>query len=581
MIAPLASNQSFRLREDSLWRLFYWTLLALVFAGAIWQRFKLPLDPIADPDTWGYLSPALRKLTGAEFGHSQGRNFLYPGFLYLVLRGFGDFRAIGVVQHLLGLAAGGLFLLTWRHLRVFVPASLVNPSLHNAFGLAGTAIYLLASDTIRIETQLRPEGVCAFLISINLYFVVQFVSCSFLEHRRTGAIVCGSATVLTSLLLASAKPSFWLAAIVVMVPFAVFFLRPNWVRQKIALGLGMALIASLVLRPEHILSRNDEESQTFLPTMLFVIHADLIRDQMAADLKENASLPYSTDWLERVYVALNSEIAKSKTNYPGHYPSLQFDPEYLWFDPSSITTQLRREFGSNISALCDFYRFYYWRTWQRRPFRALQKVARQFSIYYYPDCPAYAPMKIWPLMDVYERAVTSLDSEEYRKIARSLPALTDFMQRTKSLAKNAPASKQQPILRAALAHLAVSYMSLLLLALILSAIIFRKQARWRRLRWLAALVLFGSAYNAASCLEVAIVNSLEVHRYITVQMYATLLTQFLAFWLILEFALDITQRRIRLPAIRSRRRELSWRKTRALHACASREQTVSGRGSTP
>jgi hypothetical protein len=84
-------------------------------------------------------------------------------------------------------------------------------------------------------------------------------------------------------------------------------------------------------------------------------------------------------------------------------------------------------------------------------------------------------------------------------------------------------------------------MSLLVLALILSAIIFWKQARWRRLRWLAALVLFGSAYNAASCLEVAIVNSLEVHRYITVQMYATLLTQFLALWLIFEFALDIAQ----------------------------------------
>src|SRR5213079_953782 len=161
MIAQPASSESYRLRTDSLWWLFYWTLLALVFAGAIWQRFKLPLTPIADPDTWGYLSPALRKLTGAEFGHSQSRNFLYPGFLYFVLRCFGDFRAIGVVQHLLGLAAGGLFLLTWRHLRVFVPASLVNPSLHNAFGLAGTAIYLLASNTSRIETQLRPEGVCA------------------------------------------------------------------------------------------------------------------------------------------------------------------------------------------------------------------------------------------------------------------------------------------------------------------------------------------------------------------------------------------------------------------------------------
>ena len=207
-----------------------------------------------------------------------------------------------------------------------------------------------------------------FLISINLYFAVQFISCSFLEHRRTKRRRLRKRNCVDFTLAGIGETELWFAAIVVMVPVTAFFLRSNWVRQKIALGLGMVLIASLVLWPERILSRKDEASQTFLPTMLFVIHADLIRDQMAADLKENASLPYSTDWLERVYVALNSEIAKSETNYPGHYPSLQFDPEYLWFDPSSITTQLRREFGSNISALCDFYRFYYWRTWQRRPF---------------------------------------------------------------------------------------------------------------------------------------------------------------------------------------------------------------------
>ena len=52
--------------------------------------------PIVDPDFWGYLSPALRKLIGSEFGHTQGRNFLYPGFLYLLLRASGDFRAITI-----------------------------------------------------------------------------------------------------------------------------------------------------------------------------------------------------------------------------------------------------------------------------------------------------------------------------------------------------------------------------------------------------------------------------------------------------------------------------------------------------
>jgi hypothetical protein len=542
MIAQPASNQSSRPRTDSRWRLCYWTALALVFAWAVWQRFKLPLDPIADPDTWGYLSPALRKLTGAEFGHSQGRNFLYPGFLYLVLRCFGDFRAITIVQHLLGLAAGGFFLVTWRRIRAFVPKSLVNPSLHDALGLAGAAIYLFASDTIRIETQLRPEAVCAFLISVNLYFTAQFVYYSFFEQQRTAALVCGVGTAFTSLLLASVRPNFWFVTIVAMLPLAGFLVRQNWWQQKIALGVATILAAALLLWPEHILSRKDEESQTFLPTMLFVIHADLIRDQMAEDLRENARLPYSREWLEHVYATLNSEIAKSHTKNPHHYRSLNFDPEYLWFNPSSISTQLSREFGSNVSARCTFCRFYYWRTWQRRPLRALQKVARQFSIYYFPRCPAYTPMKFWPLTEVYERAVTSLDSEDYRKIAQSLPAFADFMQRTKSLAQNAPIGKQAPLLRKALADLAVSYLSLLSLTLILSVLVFWRQARWQRLRWLAAVVLFGCAYNAAGCLEVAIVNSLEVYRYITVQMYATLLTQFLALWLILEFALDLTKR---------------------------------------
>jgi hypothetical protein len=409
--------------------------------------------------------------------------------------------------------------------------------------LAGAAIYLLASETTRIETQLRPEGVCAFLISTNLYFTVQFIYCSFLEHRRTATLVYGIATVFSSLLLASAKPSFWFVAAVAMVPVAAFFARQNWWGEKTALSIATILVAALLLWPEQILSRKDEASQTFLPTMLFALHADLIRDQMAEDLKKNTRLPYSREWLERVYAALDSEIEKSRTKHPGDYPSLNFDPGYLWFDPSSIARQLSREFGNNVAARCAFYRFYYWRTWQRRPLRALQKVARQFSIYYFPKCPAYTPIKIWPLIDVYQRAVTSFDRHDYRGIAQFLPKLADFMQRTKSLAQDARVTKQPRLLCVVLTHLAISYLPVLLLTLILSAIIFWRQGRWRHLRWLAALVLFGCAYNAASCLEVAIVNSLDVHRYITVQMYATLLTQLLALWLIFEVALELRQQR--------------------------------------
>jgi len=460
----------------------------------------------------------------------------------LLLRATGDFRAITIAQHSLGIVAGGIFLLTWRCLRLFVPESLVNRSSHDALGLAGAAIYLFASDTIRVETQLRPEAVCGFLISINLYFTLQFVYCSFITQRRTTALLCGSASVLSSLLLASLRPSFWLMVIVVMVPVATFLLRRRWWPQKVGLAIATVMSGMLVLWPEFILSRQDEMSQTFLPTMLFVIHADLIRDQMVEDLEENARLPYSREWLEHVYAALNREIAKSQIKYPDHYRSLKFDPEYLWFEPGSTSTQLRREFGHNVAGLCAFYRFYYWRTWQHRPLRQLQKVARQFSIYYFPKCPAYSPMKIWPLLGPYQLAATCLSSvKDYRNISTSLPAAADYMSRTNALAQNAPAVEQPRLLRIALSVLSVSYLPWLLAALVLSVIIFWKSARWKHLRWLAALVLFGCAYNASSCLEGAIVNSLEVHRYITVQVYATLLTQFLVLWLILEFALDIRQ----------------------------------------
>src|SRR5947199_3854200 len=140
MIAQLASNQSCRPSNRSLWPVCYWTVIALLFAWAVWQRFKLPLDPIADPDTWGYLSPALRKLTGAKFGHTNSRNFIYPGFLFGLLRIFADFRAITIAQHFLGLLAGAVLLLAWRRARIFVLSPRIDRSGHALMALVGASM---------------------------------------------------------------------------------------------------------------------------------------------------------------------------------------------------------------------------------------------------------------------------------------------------------------------------------------------------------------------------------------------------------------------------------------------------------
>src|SRR6266478_2361565 len=181
-----------RPRPLQMFPLLYWIAVVCLFALAAWRRSSLPLDPVADPDTWGYLQPALQKLNGSDFVH-HGRNFIYPGFLFLLLRLFGDFRAITVAQHFLGLVAGGVLLLTWRRSRVFVPNPRVGRAWHDGLGLLATGIFLFASEPIHFETQIRPEGVCAFLISVNVYVVIQFTACFFLEGRRAASVAYGIA----------------------------------------------------------------------------------------------------------------------------------------------------------------------------------------------------------------------------------------------------------------------------------------------------------------------------------------------------------------------------------------------------
>jgi len=162
------------------------------------------------------------------------------------------------------------------------------------------------------------------------------------------------------------KPSFWLTTIVALLPVAMFFFRRRWFRQKIAFAGGAAVSVGLLLLPEHFLVRNKEVGECYLPTQLFVIHANLIRDQMADDLERGAKIPYPRQWLRRVYATLSAEIAKSSAAGPHYYSTLGFNPDYLMWNETSIAGQLRKEFGNNVSALCAFYRFCYWRIWRQR-----------------------------------------------------------------------------------------------------------------------------------------------------------------------------------------------------------------------
>jgi hypothetical protein len=101
-------------------RLSYTAITLLLFSGALLFRYKLPLPPFIDGDVGGYLEPALLQLTHGQFQHVEGRSFVYPGFIYLILQAFQDFRAITIIQHLLGLAAGAVLIACWNCARTLI-----------------------------------------------------------------------------------------------------------------------------------------------------------------------------------------------------------------------------------------------------------------------------------------------------------------------------------------------------------------------------------------------------------------------------------------------------------------------------
>jgi len=315
----------------------------------------------------------------------------------------------------------------------------------------------------------------------------------------------------------------------------VLLFQKNHFWQKVAIAAGALASVLLLWLPEHFLSRDDQISQTFLPTTLFVIHANLIRDQMADDLERNATLPYSQERLRRIYATLGTELLKSGKRYK----TLGFDPDYLMYNRTSLATLLRKEFGDDVSAVNEFYRFYYLRIWQRRPRDVLEKIVRQLAIFYIPKCGAYKSTTVVPLAEEYRRGVASLNSEWYRETWTAYPPASGFMNRTQLLTASSVVLRQPAYIGNLLDILARTYLPLLLGSFGLGVVLLFHQHLRSLLGYLTAWVLFAYSYGLASCLEVATIHTLQIARYMTVQMYFAILAQFLAFWLILEVFLEL------------------------------------------
>lgn len=521
-VSPHLRGLRVPIRLLSLARAFRWIYLA-VFAAvlivAALYRFGLSQQPFLDPDAWGYLNPALGRLTGGAFQHAFGRDTLYPAFVFALLDVFGDFRAIGVAQHGFGLLTGVLMALAWDDLcRLLLPNRPL-PLLLRLAGLLPAAAYLNSNVSLQYEHSLRPEAVFPFFAMLSLWLNLALIRFRWFERAPVRAAVLATGALIAPIILFKLKPAFGFGVIVAALPALISLGQPGMTRRlKIGVIAAVIAAASTLLVPEYLLRQTDPLSQTFLPDTLFAIHADLIADQMGDDLAHEIATPFPREILEAVRARLLVVLAASRRPENRPYGTLGFNPDYLLFiqNPFAVLPGTRHEQRIARMAIENYY---YRRTALQQPGRLVRKILREMAQFYSFGShtkPGLLGTVADPVSAFYGRNVTFLNTP----VRSSVAAKFNEYDPARALRADSLRLSQtsQPISPNVVSGAIRDLLCWLYFPGLLGALILAAWQRGCQRLWLA--LIYG--YNFGNNLTIAIVHSLVADRYVANELSFTL-----------------------------------------------------------
>ena len=538
--------QPARLARATPGNLAFWGLylagLALMLAAAARLRFSLPQTPIIDPDFWGYLHPAVSALNGGPFQHTYGRNFVYPGFLYLLLRGCGDYRSICVGQHVLGLLTGVLLAAAWNLACGFLSAPRWVRLAAQFLGLILAADFLLTRSPLLFEHTVRPEAIFPCFLAGSFVLILLALRAGYVRRQPRLERWCLGLNFFVIYLAQSLKPSLGFGLVAANLPFACYLLRRGETMRLKALVAGAAVfVTALTLwLPERLLARSDAASATFLPVVLFVVHSRIIHAQIVDDLSTGQTAPYASDWLAAFNARLEAvlEVASHPDQSP--YPTLGFNPDYLIYVDPVFRPAFRHLQSAEMAAFCMHY---YRRTWLHRPGAMFTKVGTQLEQVYNFQITLGRKHRLRHLLALPGAESSQALSRDYRQAVvccqrpglRAKIAATRggeaFLHDLETLADTPAAIRQGEWVDTLDRFLERWHLPLAIFTLLAGTLLLG--AFGRRSLPLVAGVWLVWGINFTMFLTVAIVHSLEPRRYVENQRVCTVFGEFAALLLLL------------------------------------------------
>jgi uncharacterized membrane protein YhaH (DUF805 family) len=324
-----ALGRGFGRIPDAVLLVLEWLVLLAVLAAAWKARSGMPAVPISDPDTWGYLNPALSWLGGLGFQQTAGRDWFYPALLTLSLKTTGSFAGIALWQKFVGISSGLVMAVSWRcwvsTLRLRRPAQFFV----SLIGALPISIQLMNPQSILFEMAISPEAVLPFFVYAQFACLIGYYKYRWQTPRALPSMVLGAAAIVLSFACLLLKPSWLFSAAITAAPvFAGLFGSAQSIKTRLFTPvLGVVFSLLILWLPSAAFFIKDTSSIIFLPDVLFSVHAKLIEPMLEARLAAlSASDPQKPN-LQALVDELKSEIRTAEAEKP--YEKLGFNADYL------------------------------------------------------------------------------------------------------------------------------------------------------------------------------------------------------------------------------------------------------------
>jgi hypothetical protein len=382
---PAGTTRAFGRGPDTVLWVVELSVMALVLCLA-WKAWSVwPTVPISDPDTWGYLNPALSWLSGQGFRQTDGRDWLYPAFVALFLKTTGSFHGIVVWQKLLAFLSGILMAVTWR---CWVSMQPLNRWGRIAFSVVGAVpiyIQLINQQNFFFVMSIRPEAVLTFFVYVQLACLMLYCKYRWQIPREIPSMLFGAAAIALAYGCYLLKPSWYFAFATTSAPVIVGIFGKALSRKPRFLTpvLGVAVAGLFLWLPARIWFIRDGASKTLLPDALFCVHAELIDKLLESRL---AAMPDSAP--ERVKLqtltnALESEIRDAKKGRR-IYAKLIIDADYLMHS-HNLSAAISDYTGNDRGKFSSFCFASYFGAVFHYPLEYAKKVAEQFEYFLFPE----------------------------------------------------------------------------------------------------------------------------------------------------------------------------------------------------